>query len=84
MKTRIVRIGNSQGIRIPKSLMEAAGLLSEVNLTTRPGVLMIRPTLTPRVGWAEAFQAMAEHENDKLIDDSNAMLKWDTKEWEWQ
>ena len=30
MKTRIVRIGNSQGIRIPKALLEQAGLQGEV------------------------------------------------------
>ena len=60
MKANIVRIGNSQGIRIPKPLLEAAGLQNEVDLTTRPGVLMIRPARRVREGWADSFQEMAD------------------------
>ena len=51
MKTRIVQIGNSQGIRIPKPLLEAAGLHGEVILTSRPGGLLIgRPAAREAVG----------------------------------
>jgi antitoxin MazE len=84
MKTRIVRIGNSKGVRIPKPLLEAAGLLSEVDLTTRRGVLLIRPARSPRAGWAEAFQTMAERGDDILLDDAPALSDWDSKEWEWR
>ena len=70
MKTRIVRIGNSQGVRIPKPLLEAAGLQGEVDLTTGPGVLVIRPARGPRAGWAEAFAAMAARGDDAVRDDT--------------
>jgi len=85
MKTHIVRIGNSQGIRIPKPLLEAAGLEGEVNLTAKPGLLLVRPVRSPRAGWAEAFQGMALRGDDVLLDDvPPTPSEWDEEEWEWQ
>jgi antitoxin MazE len=85
MKTRIVRIGNSQGIRIPKPLLEAAGLQGEVDLTSSRGGLLIRPAHSPRAGWAEAFQQMAQRGDDTLLADLPPILSvWDEEEWEWQ
>ncbi len=42
MKTRIVRIGNSQGIRIPKLLLAETGLEGEVEIETRGRELVVR------------------------------------------
>jgi antitoxin MazE len=84
MKTRIVRIGNSQGIRIPKPLLEEAGLQDEVDLSAEDGTLIIRPVRNTRAGWAEAFQEMARHGDDALLDDVPPTLSdWDEEEWEW-
>jgi antitoxin component of MazEF toxin-antitoxin module len=47
MKTRIVRIGKSQGVRIPKALLEQAGLSGEVEITAEGNALVIRPTAAP-------------------------------------
>ena len=52
MKTRIVPIGNSQGIRIPKVLLEQVGLKGEVELSVDGDSLIIRPAASPRAGWA--------------------------------
>jgi antitoxin MazE len=60
MKTRIIAIGNSQGIRIPKVLLEQSGLGEEVELEVHDAQLVIRPAARPRQGWDEAFCAMAE------------------------
>ena len=82
MKTRIVRIGNSQGIRIPKVLLEEVGLEGEVELKAERGELSIRPIRSPRAGWAEAF---AEGDDDALGDDIPPSLSsWDEEEWEWR
>jgi antitoxin MazE len=85
MKTRIVRIGNSQGIRIPKLLLEQAGLPEEVELEVEDGTIVIRSARIPRDGWAKSFQAMAEAGDDKLLDaDAIATSStWDDDEWEW-
>lgn len=58
MKTKIVRMGNSRGVRIPKPLLEQTGIERDVILEVRDGELVIRPAEShPRAGWAEAFQA---------------------------
>ena len=85
MKTRIVAIGNSQGIRIPKPLLEQTGLSGEVEIRVEDDSLVIRPAKRPRTGWAAAFQEMAERGDDALIDDAAPSLSaWDEGEWEWQ
>lgn len=84
MKTNIVRIGNSQGIRIPKALLEQTGLCDEVELIVRDDSLIIRPIREPRAGWAEVFQEMARCGDDTLLDDTTPSLSsWDEDEWEW-
>jgi antitoxin MazE len=84
MKTRIVPIGNSQGIRIPKPLLEETGLSGEVEITAEDDGLVIRPIKKPRAGWAVAFQKMGERGEDMLLDDVPPSLShWDEGEWEW-
>jgi antitoxin MazE len=85
MKTRIVRIGNSQGIRIPKPLLEQTGLRGEVEIHANNGSLLIRPARKPREGWAAAFEEMAKRADDAMLDDAVPSLSsWDDSEWEWQ
>ena len=83
-KARIVRIGNSQGIRIPKPLLDQVELGEEVELTVEEGQLVIRPAQSPRHGWDERFAEMAQRGDDRLVDEETASLtSWDTDEWEW-
>jgi antitoxin MazE len=84
MKTRIVRIGNSQGIRIPKPLLEQTGLRDEVEVSVQDDALIIRPARKPRAGWADAFREMARRGDDASLDDAPPSLSsWDEDEWEW-
>ena len=85
MKTRIVAIGNSRGVRIPKPLLEQAGLSDEVEITAEAGVVTIRAARQPRAGWAEAFGEMAQRGDDALIDDAPpGLTSFDEDEWEWE
>jgi antitoxin MazE len=83
MKTRIVQIGNSQGVRIPKSLLEQTGLNGEVDICAQDDTLVIRPTRKPREGWEEAFKQAAQGGEDPLADEVYIPTKWDEEEWEW-
>jgi antitoxin MazE len=84
MKTRIVRIGNSQGIRIPKPLIEQTGLKGDVEIEARNGTLLIKPAAKARAGWADAFKEMAKRGDDALILDADtALTSFDEDEWEW-
>ena len=82
--TQIVKIGNSRGICIPKTLLEQVGLHGTVQLEVEAGCLVPRPVRVPRQGWEEQFQCMAENGDDKLLDaDTLTLTRWDKTEWEW-
>ena len=85
MKTTIVRIGNSQGIRIPKPLLEQTGLRGEVEISVQDDSLVIRPAAKPRAGWAAAFREMARRGDDFQLDgDLPGLTAWDEGQWEWR
>ncbi len=84
MKARIVRIGNSRGVRIPKVLIEQCHLPEEVELEVRDQGLLIRSAHKPREGWEEAFRVMAARGDDRLLDpDVVTLSSWDREEWQW-
>lgn len=82
MKAQIIQIGNSQGIRIPKVLLEESHIAGEVDLELHPDGILIRNTQQARDGWDEAFKAMAENEDDELHE-GPAAPAFDQKEWQW-
>jgi antitoxin MazE len=83
LRTRIIKIGNSQGIRIPKLLLDQLGFDEEVELAVQEDQLVIRPIRHPRYGWDEQFRMMAEHGDDRLLDEVVSLTQWDADEWEW-
>ena len=84
MKARIVRIGNSQGVRISKPLLDQTGLSGEVEISAVDDTLIIRPAARPRTVWDAAFREMARRGDDGSLDDSAPSLSsWDEGGWEW-
>lgn len=84
VKTRIIKIGNSQGIRIPKVLLQQIGVGHEVEVEAQDGQLVIRPVTVARQGWEQAFQEMARQGDDHLLDPEPLLLtEWETSEWAW-
>lgn len=85
MRTRIVQIGNSQGIRIPKLLLEESGLSGEVDVSVQDGTIVIAAASQPRQGWDEAYSRMAAHGDDELLDaDAATSGAFDAESWEWE
>jgi antitoxin MazE len=84
VKTNIVRIGNSQGVRIPKTLLEQCHLQNEVELEPRESYLILKSAKKPRTGWEATFEAMAKRGDDMMIiSDVLPENQWDKEEWEW-
>jgi antitoxin MazE len=79
MKSMLVKVGNSRGIRLPKALIDEAGLSGEVDIHAEPGLITVRPLESPRKGWAEAVEAESP---EGLLDDPTA-TDFETTEWEW-
>jgi antitoxin MazE len=82
MKARLIRIGNSRGVRLPRPLIEEAGLADEVELQAREGEIVIRRVKSAREGWAEAARRLREQGEDELLD-APAPTRFDETEWEW-
>jgi antitoxin MazE len=82
-KTRIIQIGNSKGIRVPKVLLEYAQLPDEVELQAENGRLIVRAPQGPRAGWAEAAKAMHARGDDQFLD-ATTSSQFDEKEWRWR
>ena len=82
MKTRLVQIGNSKGIRLPKTVLAEAQLQDEVELQAEPGCIVIRSAKRPREGWTEAARRMRERGDDRLLDKPTP-TRFDREEWEW-
>ena len=83
MKTKIVRIGNSRGVRIPKPLLEQAGLENEVLLRVVEEGIVIESADQPRAGWAEAARVLRDRGEDGLLDEV-VPTAFDETEWVWE
>lgn len=82
IRSKVINIGNSRGIRIPRPLLEQAGLTDEVELSVEGNKLIIHAARQPRQDWDVQFSSMAETRDDRLLDDLTAS-RWDEEEWEW-
>lgn len=84
MRSHIVKIGNSRGIRIPKAFLERTGLDGEVEIVVRDRALVIRHVHRVREGWGEAFAEMAARGDDAFVDEPmEGANSFDDEEWEW-
>jgi len=83
MKTELVSIGNSRGIRIPKPLIEQCGFRDEVDLRVENECLIISPERLPREGWEEKFRAAGSAKEDEHLLGATGANEFDRKEWRW-
>jgi antitoxin MazE len=81
VKSRIVQVGNSQGIRIPKTMLEQSGILEHVEIEVRDNQIVITAASKARVGWGEAFAQMVI-DGDELAP-LTVTDTWDETEWVW-
>jgi antitoxin MazE len=82
MRANVVRIGNSRGVRIPKSILAACAIESEVDLSVVDGKIVLQAVPHVREGWAEAAHEMARRRDDELLDPPTS-TRFDEDEWEW-
>jgi antitoxin MazE len=84
MKTQIIQIGNSKGIRLPKSVIKQCDLKDEVEINIKGKKIVISSSNKPREGWEAEFEKLTEagKYNDEIIFD-NIENDSDDKEWTW-
>ena len=82
IRSKVIKIGNSRGIRIPRTLLEQAGLTDEVEMMVEGNKLIFHSARLLRQGWDAQFTAMAEQGDDRLLDQA-PVTQWDEDEWTW-
>jgi antitoxin MazE len=83
MKVRVVRIGNSKGVRIPSNVLKSIGVCDAMDLTVEGDSIVLTPSRVVREGWDEQFRAAGEDVDDNLWLMSSAPNEFDEKEWTW-
>lgn len=84
IKVKIIRIGNSKGIRLSKSLIEQYDMKDEVILEAKKDSIVIRPVDTPRADWDKSFEEMRLKGDDILLDEGTELVsEWEHTEWQW-
>lgn len=84
MRARVIKIGNSQGLRIPKPILEQTGIAGDVEIEVEKDQIIIRPVRNVRDGWDEAFKMMSQEGDDEaIISDDRFSHSWDEEEWQW-
>jgi antitoxin MazE len=85
MKAKLISIGNSRGIRLPKAVLDECGLTDEITLEVQKDRLIVRSSSTARRNWDAAFARMRARGDDALLDiaESGLTEDWDRTEWKW-
>lgn len=69
MEVSVIKIGNSKGIRLSKTLLDKYNIKDTVEVILEKGQIVIKPISRPRENWEKAFKKMAENGDDKLLID---------------
>ena len=67
MEASIIKIGNSKGLRLSKTILEKYQIKDKIELILEKGQIVLRPIDTPRKNWEEQFREMAENNDDTLL-----------------
>jgi antitoxin MazE len=82
MKAKLIQIGNSRGVRLPKPLLIEARLDEEVDIQVRDGSIIISSLKPPRTGWEESARRIHDRKGDTLMDPPS-QTHFEQSEWEW-
>lgn len=91
--TKVIKMGNAQGVRLPKALLEMSHIQQDAEVSLEQGAIVIRAPKKARfivirapkkarAGWKEAFALMGKRGDDKLYDDE-LPTQWDLEGWQW-
>jgi len=83
MRAHVIKIGNSQGLRIPKPILDQTGIRDDVEIEVEKNKIIIRPVKNVREGWDAAFKAMGEKGHDEPVLGDSISHSWDEEEWQW-
>ena len=69
METAIIKIGNSKGLRLSKTVLEKYNITDKVDMILEKGYIILKPMDSPRKNWEKEFEKMHENNDDRLLFD---------------
>ena len=67
METAIIKIGNSKGLRLSKTILDKYNIKDKVEIILEEGQIIIKPIEIPRQNWEAAFEKMSKEGDDKML-----------------
>jgi antitoxin MazE len=67
METTIIKIGNSKGLRLSKTILEKYNIKDKVEMILEEGQIILKPISSPRRNWGKAFEEMRKNNDDLLL-----------------
>ena len=83
LKVKLVPIGNSKGVRLPRAFIKTCGFGEEIDMRLDDDRIVLAASPRPREGWDTAFETMATAGDDTLLLPDDLASDWDDEEWEW-
>lgn len=80
MEATIIKIGNSKGLRLSKTILEKYNIKDKVEVILEKGQIVLKPIDRPRENWEKAFEEMRENNDDRLLID-DVFEDEDLEEW---
>lgn len=82
MRTKLIKIGNSKGVRLSRTLIEQYDLKENIVLEPTDNGILISSGKASRLGWEEQFKTAAK-KSDKTNPWQHISNKFDEEEWTW-
>ena len=82
MRARVIKTGNSQGLRIPKPILEQTGIMDNVEIEVEKNQIILRPVKNDREGWNTALKKMHQAGDDTLLINDMISNSWYEEEWQ--
>lgn len=67
MEASIIKIGNSKGLRLSKTILEKYSIKDKVELILEKGRIILKPIDSPRKNWEQEFKEMRKNKDDQLL-----------------
>ena len=83
MQAKIIKIGNSKGLRIPNAMLKQCKLNKVVDIEVENNKLIITACNETRENWEQQFEQMVLNKDDRLLNDDIVKHSWDKEEWQW-
>ena len=83
MKIKLINIGNSKGLRLPKTIIQQYKIGEDLQIELQEDGILLKPLTKPRAGWSEQFEKAVKPIEKQEKNWMEARNRFDKEEWTW-